>query len=159
MNVRLGVLGIAIACIGLPGLAADSDLQTLFVERHDGTEVTLSLEELDALKQAAFSTTTIWTEGTIRFSGVPLWTILSHAGAEGTKLRLVALNDCSIEMPVGDLEEAVPIVATRMDGETMSIRDKGPYWVIYPYDEGSEYATETNRSRSVWQLSRLVLIE
>ena len=111
------------------------------------------------MDQVEFATSTIWTDGIIQFSGVSVRTILGQTNATGEKLKMVALNDYAIEMPVSELEEAAPIVATRMDGETMSVRDKGPFWVIYPFDADPEYASETNHSRSVWQLSRLVLIE
>ncbi len=159
MNLRLALLGLAFAVFGHAGWSDESALHTLYVEKHDGSEISMTLADLDALDQVVFSTSTIWTDGVVEFSGVPVWTILGHAEADGATLRMVALNDYAIEMPVGELEEAVPIVATRMDGETMSIRDKGPFWVIYPFDADPAYASETNHSRSVWQLSRLVLIE
>ncbi len=159
MNLRLAVLGVMLAGFGQAGYGEENNLHTLYVERHDGSEVTLTLEELDALEQVEFSTTTIWTDGNVDFSGVSVWTVLGHADAAGETLKMVALNDYSIEMPVKDLDEAAPIIATRMNGETMSVRDKGPFWVIYPFDLDPGYATETNHSRSVWQLSRLVLIE
>ena len=159
--MRLRVLGAAFvtALFAQAGIGAGDGLYALQVERQDGSEITLTLEDLDALEQVAFSTTTIWTDGEILFSGVPVRTILTHAGGSGETLRMVALNDYAIEMPIEALEASAPIVATRMDGETMSVRDKGPFWVIYPFDADPDYATETNHSRSVWQLSRLVLID
>ena len=72
---------------------------------------------------------------------------------------LVALNDYVVTVPVAELEEDYPIVATRMDGKTMSVRDKGPYWVVFPYDLDSKYRTETVFSRSIWQLNRLRVAE
>jgi hypothetical protein len=34
----------------------------------------------------------------------------------------------------------------------MSVRDKGPLWVIYPYDAVPEYKSERIYARSIWQL-------
>ncbi len=121
----------------------------------EGLATTLSLAELEQMEQTEFATTTIWTDGSIRFSGVPVLKILEHTGTTGEVIVLSALNDYSIEMPISDLDEDAPIVATRMNGETMSIRDKGPYWVIFPFDDHPDYRTETNHARSVWQLVRL----
>lgn len=121
--------------------------------------VELSLETLDALEQAEFTTTTIWTDGETSFSGVPLKALLAHIGADGSALEMVALNDYAVTMPMADLEDGAPIVATRMNGETMSVRDKGPYWVVFPYDSDPKYSTETNYSRSIWQLNRLKVID
>ena len=121
--------------------------------------IELSLEELDALDQIEFTTTTIWTDGDTAFSGVSLKALLAHLDAEGTSVEMVALNDYAVTMPIADLEDEAPIVATRMNGETMSVRDKGPYWVVFPYDSDPKYSTETNYSRSIWQLNRLKVVD
>ncbi len=121
--------------------------------------VVLSLEALDALDQAEFTTTTIWTDGETRFSGVPLKALLAHLGVQGSSVEMVALNDYAVTMPIAELEDGAPIVATRMNGETMSVRDKGPYWVVFPYDSDPKYSTETTYSRSIWQLNRLKVID
>ncbi len=119
----------------------------------------LSLEALDALDQVEFTTTTIWTDGETRFSGVPLKALLAHLGTVGSIVEMVALNDYAVTMPIAELEDEAPIVATRMNGETMSVRDKGPYWVVFPYDNDPKYSTETNYSRSIWQLNRLKVMD
>ncbi|OZA14153.1 MAG: hypothetical protein B7Y02_04980, partial [Rhodobacterales bacterium 17-64-5] len=49
----------------------------------------------------------------------------------------------------------VPILAYEMDGAPMNVRDKGPIWVIYPYDDDSAWRTGTTYARSVWQLDRI----
>ncbi len=121
--------------------------------------VDLSLESLDALDQVEFTTSTIWTDGETQFSGVSLKVLLAHLDADGETIEMVALNDYAVTMPMAELEDDAPIVATRMDGETMSVRDKGPYWVVFPYDRDLKYSTETNYSRSIWQLNRLKVID
>lgn len=159
MRLRELACAAAFALSAQAGLAADDGLLALHVEMQDGTEVQLSLGDLDALEQVEFSTSTIWTDGPITFSGVPVLSVLAETGGSGETLRMVALNDYAIEMPIAELETNAPIVATRMDGEPMPVRDKGPFWVVYPYDASPDYATETAYSRSVWQLSRLVVID
>ena len=119
----------------------------------------LSLEALDALDQIEFTTSTIWTDGDIHFSGVSLKALLAHLGAEGSSVDMIALNDYAVTMELSELEDEAPIVATRMNGETMPVRDKGPYWVVFPYDSDLKYRTETNYSRSIWQLNRLKVID
>ncbi|WP_298256435.1 molybdopterin-dependent oxidoreductase [uncultured Litoreibacter sp.] len=121
--------------------------------------VHLSLDALDAMEQIEFTTTTIWTDGDIHFTGVPLKALLDQLGLVGSTVEMVALNDYSIAMPVKDLEDDAPIVATRMNGKAMSVRDKGPYWVVFPYDKDPKYSTETNYSRSIWQLNRLKVVD
>lgn len=125
----------------------------------DGQSHVLSLSDLDDMEQIEFETGSIWTDGKHRYSGVSLHNLLERFGADGTVLRMIALNDYSIEMPIEDLEENAPIVATRVDGETMTVRDKGPYWVIYPFDASPQYRTEAIHARSVWQLKRFEILQ
>ncbi|RYH00603.1 oxidoreductase, partial [Salipiger sp. IMCC34102] len=37
----------------------------------------------------------------------------------------------------------------------MQVRDKGPLWIVYPYDDTPEYRSEVIYSRSIWQLDRI----
>jgi hypothetical protein len=41
------------------------------------------------------------------------------------------------------------------NGASMTVRDKGPLWIIYPYDARRDYRTEIHYSRSVWQLEQI----
>ncbi|MEJ8560553.1 oxidoreductase [Yoonia sp. GPGPB17] len=125
----------------------------------DQSTVEISLETLDTLDQVSFTTTTIWTDGSVAFSGVSLKALLAYLEVSGQSLEMVALNDYAVTMPLADLEDAAPILATRMNGETMSVRDKGPYWVVFPYDSDPKYSTETNYARSIWQLNRLKVVD
>ena len=125
----------------------------------DGQSHVLSLSELDEMEQIEFATNSIWTDRKFLYSGVSLQKLLERLGAQGSGLRMIALNDYSIKFPIEDLEENAPIIATRIDGETMTVRDKGPYWVIFPFDASPKYRTETHYARSVWQLQRIEVLE
>ena len=114
---------------------------------------------LEAAPRESFETGTIWTEGVETFEGVSLRTLLDMVGAEGSSVRAYAANDYAIEIPVETIEADVPIVADRRDGATMSLRDKGPLWVIYPFDSDDRYQSEVVYSRSIWQLNRLEILE
>ena len=124
----------------------------------DGT-AQFDLEMLEALDATTFETTTIWTEGDHSFTGVSLQALAEHLGLEGETLRATAINDYAVDVPLTDAVEGGPIVAYRMDGETMSLRDKGPLWIVYPYDSDADYRTEVIYSRSIWQLDRIEVIK
>lgn len=134
------------------------DLQVTASSSESDT-LTLGLADLDAMEQVTFSTTTIWTDGKVEFSGVPLKALLDGIDANGTHVEMVALNDYKVAMPMAEIEDTAPIIATRMDGEPMSVRDKGPYWVVFPYDQDPKYQTETIYSFSIWQLNRLKVVD
>lgn len=113
------------------------------------------LEMLRALPAETIRTTTIWTEGEQEFTGVPLQALLDHVGATGTTLRSVAINDYAVDIPASDAAEGGPILAYERNGAPMSVRDKGPLWIVYPYDSDSRFRTEVIYSRSIWQLNRI----
>ena len=72
---------------------------------------------------------------------------------------LVQINDYAVEIPSDDWVEGGPIVAYLNNDEPMSVREKGPLWVVYPYDSDAAYQTEVTYSRSIWQLDRIIVKE
>ena len=40
----------------------------------------------------------------------------------------------------------------------MTLRDKGPLWLVYPYDADTAYQSEVIYARSVWQLDRIEVL-
>jgi hypothetical protein len=110
---------------------------------------------LEAMEPVEFTTTTTWTDGPQVFKGVLLQDLLELLGvAEGT-LRASAVNDYAVDIPVSDAVEGGPMIAYLLNGQPMSVRDKGPLWIVYPYDSRSEYRSEVIYSRSIWQLDRM----
>ena len=115
------------------------------------------LAMLEALGSKDITTTTIWTSGVSTFTGVPLVTLLEFLGVERGTLEAMAINNYSVTIPVSDAVEDGPIIAYRRDGAYMSLRDKGPLWIIYPYDQSTAYQSEVIYSRSIWQLDRIAV--
>jgi hypothetical protein len=125
------------------------------IDEMHGDAVVLDRALLDALPRRSFATSTIWSEGIVTFEGVPISALLERLGVESGTLHLTAVNDYSIDIPVEDLLSNDPILADRMNGQEMSLRDKGPLWLVYPYDEDDRFQTEVIFSRSIWQLDRI----
>lgn len=111
---------------------------------------------LEAMPKASFKTSTPWIEGVSTFDGVPLAALLSIVEARGDTITAVALNDYAAPLPVADAENGA-IVAYKLNGDYMSLRKKGPLWIIYPFDDKPELKTETVYARSVWQLRKMTL--
>lgn len=117
------------------------------------------LDMLRALPAEQITTTTIWTAGPQQFTGVSLEALLRHLGASGQTLRATAINDYQVQIPTQDAQPDGPIIAYDLNGAPMSVRDKGPLWVVYPYDSASRYRTEVIYSRSIWQLDRIEIAD
>jgi len=52
-----------------------------------------------------------------------------------------------------------PLLAYLRNGETMSVRDKGPVWLIFPFDDEPKFQNEEYYSRSIWQLDQIEIVE
>lgn len=116
------------------------------------------LDMLRALEPRDVTTTTIWTEGELQFTGVSLDVLLNHVGAEGTTIEARAINDYAVEIPVRDATPDGALLAYEIDGAPMSRREKGPLWIVYPYDASADYRSEVIYSRSIWQLDRMEIL-
>ncbi len=105
----------------------------------------------------SFETETIWTEGAQSFTGVSLAGLVTQLGAGGREIEAVAINEYSVSIPLSDAVQGGPILAFERNGTVMSIRNKGPLWLVYPYDSDPSYRTEAFYSRSIWQLEKIIL--
>ena len=115
-------------------------------------------EMLKKLSARKAQVKTPWEEGVVDFEGPRLDAVLQAAGANGSRIIVRALNDYSVEIPMSDAIEFPTILAMTRNGVSMSIRDKGPLFLIYPFDLKPELYTETYFSRSVWQISEMEVL-
>ena len=121
----------------------------------EGGEQRFTRAQLAALPRAEYVTSTVWTEGVRRFSGVPLHELLKAVGAQGGSLHMVAVNDYAVQVPLADAAPQGALLAYEVDGKPMSVREKGPVWLIYPYDSDGKWRSEAVYARSIWQLTRI----
>ncbi|HEY7884306.1 MAG TPA: hypothetical protein VIC08_05105 [Cellvibrionaceae bacterium] len=126
--------------------------------RNHGDEFVLDQRLLDELPQAEFATSTIWTEGVHTYSGPTLQGLLDLVDAGPGDLVATALNDYRVTLDRSYIEESAPILATRINGKTFSVREKGPLWIIFPFDENPRFHDEVIYAMSVWQLERLTVV-
>jgi hypothetical protein len=54
-----------------------------------------------------------------------------------------------------DVRKYNVILALKRDGEYMPVRDKGPLFIVYPFDSDPELKNRVYYGRSVWQVARL----
>ncbi|MCE8017521.1 molybdopterin-dependent oxidoreductase [Halomonas sp. MCCC 1A17488] len=117
-----------------------------------GEELHLDRAMLKSLPQGVIETSTPWTEGVGRFEGPLLRALLEAAGTRSDHVRIRALNEYESEVPVADFHAYDVILALERDGEPIAVRDLGPMFVLYPFDEHPELLNETIRHRSVWHV-------
>ncbi|SDH14224.1 molybdopterin-dependent oxidoreductase [Alloyangia pacifica] len=159
---------IAVALLATPLAAEDlpipEDTPVLVVSgaitnTNVGETASFDYEMLEGLETRTFTTKTIWTDGDQTFTGVQLSDLMELVGAEGNEIKATAINDYAVNIPREDWVDDGPMVAFLNHGEKMPVRNKGPLWIVYPFDQKPEYQTEQIYSRAIWQLDRIIVLD
>lgn len=156
IRLFLTFFGLLITLIG-PAFGQEGNALQVIVSQSE--TIALNLEELEALAQTEFTTSTIWLSGGPHFSGVALKALLEHFAIKGSNIEVIALDGYAVSMPIADLEDNAPIIVTCLNGEIMLICKNVPYWVVFPYDSDPKYQTEINFARSIWQLTHIRVVD
>ncbi len=156
MDRRLFLLGLATTIGAGESLASQDGRPVLTLGAAESGQTNLSLADLDAMAQTELRTTTPWTEGVVSWSGPRMLDLLRAQGMGAAETVLaVAINDYAARIPMAELERLDPILATRLNGEILSRREKGPVFVMFDFDRLSATDHEIARNYAVWQLVRL----
>jgi len=121
----------------------------------EGDVAHFDMSMLERLPQHSFVTRTPWYSTPRKFTGPLLRDVLAACGAQGSNLRATALNDYRVDLPFEDAQRFDVLVARLLDDKPMAVRDKGPLFIIYPFDSSAELRTTVYYSRSAWQLKTL----
>jgi len=127
-------------------------------EVNAGDIAEFDLQMIEALGATQFTTMTPWFDNPITFEGVLIRKILKYVGANGNKILVTALNDYSSTLPVEDFTKFDVILAYKRNGKYMNIRDKGPLFIVYPFDSDPELQRQMYYGRSVWQVAQIVVL-
>lgn len=162
--VWLRALLVAASLVGTTGsvLAAGAEetgsepvLLTLILP--DGTERHLDRAALEAMPQDGFTTTTIWTEGPQEFRGVHVSNLFAAVGIEASEMTLMAVNGYEVVVAMDQLHPDDALIAYERNGAMMTLRDKGPLWLVYDFDADPLFRTEVAYSHAIWQLDRIAI--
>jgi hypothetical protein len=136
--------------------AGTSTAQTILTVTHGDDQIEYDLAELQALPQTEFTTSNGFIDGDSMFSGPLLRDVLELSNLlDEDTITLRAANDYAITYPVSDAMGYDVIIATQMDGVVMSVREKGPLWLMYPFSDFPELSDGIFKSRIIWQLAEV----
>ncbi|UTV97819.1 molybdopterin-dependent oxidoreductase [Marinomonas rhizomae] len=121
----------------------------------DGNKAEFDRDMLMNLEVMNQRTMTPWSEGVDLYRGPLLRSVMAAVGAKTDELSVTALNDYSAEVPRKDGEEYDVILAMEMNGKVMSVRDKGPIFLLYPFSDEPNLNNEVIHNRSVWQIKSI----
>ena len=83
--------------------------------------------------------------------------LMQAVGASGEMVTALAVNDYSTDIPIGDFARFGVLLAMLRNGLPMPVKDKGPLFVIYPYDSSPELRARLYYSRSAWSVVQLIV--
>ncbi|WP_282176382.1 oxidoreductase [Vibrio nereis] len=156
-SLYLRLAATALLCFSAFFSHASTD--TILTINHHGEETKFSLEQLLTHADKEIVTDTPWTNDKTTFIGVSAKEILKMTDTDQASLKVTALNDYWSTIPYSDIEQYNPIFAVKKNGDVMSIRDKGPVWVIYPLSQFDEMNNEVLHSRMVWQVRSVEIVQ
>ena len=117
----------------------------------------LPIDFFKKLPQHSFFTHTPWYKKPVQFTGPLLRDVLAAVKVKGRVIHAVALDDYQASIPFSDAEKFDVILAHTMDGETLTPKNKGPLFVVYPLGSKPELQVVRFDERSIWQLKALRL--
>jgi len=139
-------------------LVIDGNIKLGNTARNGKPVAEFDLNMLKALGSTSITTSTPWTDIS-DYTGVRLDTLLASVGAnpKTSVIRATAVNDYWFDLQQLKMDSYPIIVAYERNGQPMSLRELGPLWVMFPWDQYPELLTAKNKASSVWQLIGLTV--
>lgn len=120
--------------------------------------ISLSEADLLALPQADLQTENEFLEGMVTYTGPLARDVIALLEDETATIAiLTAVNDYAVEVPLEDFLDYDTVFAHSTDGDRLSLRDRGPLWLIYPMSDHAELRDRVYNNRSIWQLAKVEL--
>lgn len=119
-----------------------------------GKSFKFDLPSLEKLGLIRYTSKNIWYDKPVTYEGVLGSQLLDFIGVPtgATKMKMRALNDYVVEIPIEDFRRWPVMLALKLNGKYMSIREKGPIWVVYPNHLHPELLSRSYQGKWIWQL-------
>lgn len=155
------ILFLVLCAWGAMAFASEQTILTIsgHIQPADNShEVNFTLDDLQKLPQQNYKTTNPWVNKPHQYQGPLLTDILKSVNAKSTRLTLVALNDYRVNMDLAKVLKYQPILAWSDDSKTMSVRERGPLWLMFPISRYPEELKNTRfNSYMIWQLRKIIV--
>ncbi|WP_150522911.1 molybdopterin-dependent oxidoreductase [Roseibium sediminis] len=152
----LGPLAVALSLtiLQLPFAATASAAETLFaLITADGTSTDVTDKTFEEIGYTEIKTRLVGEADTVStVRGVLFSALLDHYGVDAETVQVTGLDGYMAELPVDELKQYPVVIATEVDGNRLSVRSKGPGWVVYPFTDHPEIDDQLREARCVWQV-------
>lgn len=151
-------LAAAIQVFGCSGAFAAEKLFSLI--KADGSTVDVTDEDFEAVGITEITTRLVGeTETRSHVRGPRFDAILSHFGVQGDMVRVSGVDKYAADLPVDELKRYPVLLAYEINGKRLTLRSKGPVWVVYPFDDHPEIEDQLREARSVWQVGEIEALQ
>ena len=147
--------------VGTSPYTEDSEVVLTVTGKHGletDEKAALTFGTIRELPSFSFTTKTPWTEGEDNWEGVRLSVLLEHLGTSSSEFLAWADDGYEATFKGVDVEKYPVILAYKKNGEFLSLRDLGPLWIMFPFDQYKELDAQHIYEIAVWQLSRIEIL-
>ncbi len=124
--------------------------------RKDGTVQEVTYQDFETIGMKTATTTLVGQQdGDHVIRGPLARDVLAHFAVEGREANIVALDNYEQTIPISDFSQYDVIFATEVDGKRLSVRERGPSWIMYPLKSHPELKNPIYEARSVWQVKEI----
>jgi hypothetical protein len=122
---------------------------------NDDDETTLDVATLEKMSMVKLRVFEPFEKKEMVFEGVLMSELMKIVGADSsaTEVHFTALDDYKIDLPMSALKKADVLLATKADGDYMSIVDGGPTRIVFPPDSNMA----RNTDMWIWNVDTMVV--
>lgn len=112
------------------------------------------LEEIGLIR---YSSKNRWYDNAMTYEGVFGSRLMEIVGVPKNAkfLLLKALNDYAVRIPVTDFSRWPVMFALKLNGKYMTVREKGPIWIVYPNHLYPKLGKQPHIAKWIWQLKSI----
>lgn len=151
---KVAFLAAALLTFAVSTAAADVLFKLI---KLDGSSVDVTYQDMDKAGRIDLKTKLVSLEGEHVANGPLMRDLLTYFGATGQSVDMAALDGARIEIPVSDFHTYDAILATDVNGKRLSVRERGPAWLVYPLTDNPELDNPVYEMRSLWQVKTITM--
>lgn len=161
IKIWLALFMLMLSAYGNPIYAADADagdkmisLSGALLEQIPKRMSVRQIEQLAPLAEVTMYDP--WDKRTERYQGILMNEFVRKLGQPGIKeLLLSAIDEYQVTFHENEWQQFRIMIVTRVNGEYLSVREKGPMKIIFPDYEMSNKSYELNRPKWLWMINRI----
>jgi hypothetical protein len=125
--------------------------------RNNGDTLELDMATLEKFGLVKYDIDDPWTKTTVNYTGVLLSDFLKMVGAAPTaeNIHLIALDDYEVDITVTEAQKWPVMIATRSNGQYMTVAENGPTRIIFPFGRFSDIDVVLYQDLSIWSIKSI----